>query len=115
MNSTYASASQSDIPVIARRLHLVEATVDSRRPPVGASAGALAAGLASGFVLAAVGAVMGGGDPSTSLRLASLCAVASLVARVRGRRHDRRSPAPALAPRGAGLPVARGPQIRRAA
>lgn len=117
MNSAHALATSHDTPVIARRLTLVETPpVDRRRPPSGAGVGALAAGLATGFVMAAAAAVLGGGDPSTSLRLAALCAAGTVVARIRQRRDEVRRAM--RRPRAVGRAAAAAPrpgQIRRAA
>ncbi len=117
MNSAHALSTPHDTPVIARRLTLVEAPpADRRRPPAGAGVGALAAGLATGFVMAAAAAVLGGGDPSMSLRLAAVCAVGSLVARVRQRRDDvRRARRRATTAARQYAPGPRAAQIRRAA
>jgi hypothetical protein len=117
MNSALALSTPHDTPVIARHLTLVDTPPTGRRtPPSVAGVGALAAGLATGFVMAAAATVLGGGDPSTSLRLAAVCAVGTLVARVHRRRDDirraRRRPGTAEHTPAA---VTRAGQIRRAA
>ena len=51
-----------------------------------AAVGALLAGLASGFVMAAMAAVAGGGNPGPAVTMAGCCALGMVVALVAARR-----------------------------
>ncbi len=86
MNSAHAHAHSERHQPIRRHLTLVEPLPEATAPPRSAALGALLAGLSSGFVLAALAALFGGGSPAAALAMAAICLIAMAGALGQARR-----------------------------
>lgn len=86
MNSAHGTHLRPHVVPRERHLTLVQAAAEPVRPPRSAAMGALLAGLASGFVMAALAATLGGGNPTLALAMAAVCASGMALALVAARR-----------------------------